>query len=161
MNRNLLMRGLLVAVVVGTCAFWAFPLADSIQFGLDLRGGIHLLLEVLTDDALRAEAQKDIDSLVQELDEKGVAGVAGATESPVSFRLTGLPPDGDELLPDILEETMPYWTWRRTGEDVVFDRRPDEARKPPAAFGSCGVRGRLRVRARLRRGEGGCQRQCR
>ena len=126
MNRNLLMRGLLVVLVVGTCAFWAFPLADSIQLGLDLRGGIHLLLEVLTDDALRAEAQKDIDSLVQELDEKGAPGVAGATESPVRFRLTGLPPDRDELLPDILEQTMPYWTWRRTGEDVIFDRRPDE-----------------------------------
>ena len=126
MNRNLLMRGLLVVVVVATCAFWAFPLADSIRLGLDLRGGIHLLLEVLTDDALRAEAQKDVDSLVQELDEKGAPGVTGAVDSPVSFRLTGLAVDQDELLPDILEETMPYWTWRRADEDVIFDRRPDE-----------------------------------
>ena len=126
MNRNLLWRGLLVVVVVGACAFWAFPLGDSIQLGLDLRGGIHLVLEVLTDDALRAEAQKDIDSLVQELDEKGASGVAGATESPVRFRLTGLPADQDALLPDILEQSMPYWTWRRSGEDVIFDRRADE-----------------------------------
>ncbi|MCE2558040.1 MAG: protein translocase subunit SecD [Acidobacteria bacterium] len=126
MNRNLLMRGLLVVVVVATCAFWAFPLGDSIRLGLDLRGGIHLLLEVLTDDALRAEAQKDVDSLVQELDEKGAPGVTGAVDSPVSFRLTGLAVDQDELLPDILEETMPYWTWRRADEDVIFDRRPDE-----------------------------------
>ena len=126
MNRNLLMRGLLVVVVVTTCAFWAFPLADSIRLGLDLRGGIHLLLEVLTDDALRAEAQKDIDSIVQELDEKGASGVTAAVDSPVSFRLTGLTVDQDELLPDILEETMPYWAWRRAGEDVIFDRRADE-----------------------------------
>ncbi len=126
MNRNLLWRGLLVVVVVGACAFWAFPLGDSIQLGLDLRGGIHLVLEVLTDDALRAEAQKDIDSLVQELDEKGASGVAGATESPVRFRLTGLPADQDALLPDILEQSMPYWTWRRSGEEVIFDRRADE-----------------------------------
>ncbi len=126
MNRNLLWRGLLVVVVVGACAFWAFPLGDSIQLGLDLRGGIHLVLEVLTDDALRAEAQKDIDSLVQELDEKGASGVAGVTESPVRFRLTGLPADQDALLPDILEQSMPYWTWRRSGEDVIFDRRADE-----------------------------------
>ena len=126
MNRNLLWRGLLVIVVVGACAFSAFPLGDSIQLGLDLRGGIHLVLEVLTDDALRAEAQKDIDSLVQELDEKGASGVAGATESPVRFRLTGLPADQDTLLPDILEQSMPYWTWRRSGEEVIFDRRADE-----------------------------------
>ena len=127
MNRNLLWRGLLVIVVVGACAFSAFPLGDSIQLGLDLRGGIHLVLEVLTDDALRAEAQKDIDSIVQELDEKGASGVVGATESPVRFRLTGLPPDQDSLLPDILEPTMPYWNWRRSGEEVIFDRRADEA----------------------------------
>ena len=126
MNRNLLWRGLLVIVVVGACAFSAFPLGDSIKLGLDLRGGIHLVLEVLTDDALRAEAQKDIDSLVQELDEKGASGVAGATESPVRFRLTGLPADQDTLLPDILEQFMPYWTWRRSGEEVIFDRRADE-----------------------------------
>ncbi len=127
MNRNLLWRGLLVIVVVGACAFSAFPLGDSIQLGLDLRGGIHLVLEVLTDDALRAEAQKDIDSIVQELDEKGASGVVGATESPVRFRLTGLPPDQDSLLPGILEPTMPYWNWRRSGEEVIFDRRADEA----------------------------------
>ena len=126
MNRNLLWRGLLVIVVVGACAFSAFPLGDSIQLGLDLRGGIHLVLEVLTDDALRAEAQKDIDSIVQELDEKGASGVVGATESPVRFRLTGLPPDQDSLLPGILEQSMPYWNWRRSGEEVIFDRRADE-----------------------------------
>ncbi len=126
MNRNLLWRGLLVVVVVGACAFSAFPLGDSISLGLDLRGGIHLVLEVLTDDALRAETQKDIDSIVQELDEKGAPGVVGATESPVSFRLTGLSAGQDGLLPDILEPTMPYWTWRRSGEEVIFDRRADE-----------------------------------
>ena len=126
MNRNLLMRGLLVVVVVATCAFWAFPLGESIHLGLDLRGGIHLVLEVLTDDALRAEAQKDIDSIVQELEEKGAPGVTGLVDSPVSFRLTGLAAGQEDLLPDILEETMPYWTWRRAGEDVIFDRRADE-----------------------------------
>ncbi len=126
MNRNLLMRGLLVVVVVSTCAFWAFPLADSISLGLDLRGGIHLVLEVLTDDALRAETQKDIDSIVQELDEKGASGVTGAIDSPVGFRLTGLAPGQDELLPGVLEETMPYWNFRRSGGEVIFDRRADE-----------------------------------
>ncbi len=126
MNRNLLMRGLLVVVVVATCAFWAFPLGDSISLGLDLRGGIHLVLEVLTDDALRAETQKDIDSIVQELDEKGASGVTGAIDSPVGFRLTGLAADQDELLPGVLEETMPYWNFRRSGGEVIFDRRADE-----------------------------------
>ena len=42
MNRNLLWRGAVVVAVVGACAFSAFPLADSINLGLDLRGGIHL-----------------------------------------------------------------------------------------------------------------------
>ncbi len=126
MKRSLLMRGTLVVVVVAMCAFSAFPLADSIRLGLDLRGGIHLVLEVLTDDALRAETQKDIDSIVQELDELGASGVTGAIDSPVGFRLTGLAPDQDELLPGVLEETMPYWNFRRSGGEVIFDRRTDE-----------------------------------
>jgi len=126
MNRNLLWRGLVVVAVVSACAFSAFPLADSINLGLDLRGGIHLLLEVLTDDALRAEAQKDIDSLIQELAEQGAEGTSAVTETPARFRLSGLPPDQDALLPVIIEENVPYWTWRRSGEDVIFERRPDE-----------------------------------
>ena len=126
MNRNLLWRGLVVVAVVSACAFSAFPLADSINLGLDLRGGIHLLLEVLTDDALRAEAQKDIDSLIQELAEQGAEGTSAVTETPTRFRLSGLPPDQDALLPVIIEENVPYWTWRRSGEDVIFERRPDE-----------------------------------
>ncbi len=126
MNRSLFGRGLLVAVVVGACAFSAFPLADSIRLGLDLRGGIHLVLEVLTDDALRAEAQKDIDTLVAELSGKGVAETSAVTETPVRFRLSGLTSDQDGLLDEIIEETLPYWTWRRSGEDVIFERRPDE-----------------------------------
>ena len=126
MNRNLVWRGLLVVAVVVACSVWAFPLGESIHLGLDLRGGIHLVLEVLTDDALRAEAQKDIDSLVQGLADKGVEGAEGATESLARFRLTGLPADQDGLLPDIVENSLPYWTWRRSGEDVIFDRRADE-----------------------------------
>ena len=126
MNRSLLWRGLLVILVVAACSFSAFPLAESIRLGLDLRGGIHLVLEVLTDDALRAEAQKDVDGLVQDLEEKGAPGVTGLVESPVRFRLSGLTADQDDLLPTIIEETIPYWDWRRSGEDVVFDRRPDE-----------------------------------
>ena len=43
---------------------------------------------------------------------------------------------------------------------LEFDRRPDEAGKPPAAFRVSGVRPRIRVCARLRSGERGRKRQC-
>ncbi len=126
MNRNLLLRGVLVLAVVGACSFSAFPLGESIRLGLDLRGGIHLLLEVLTDDALRAEAEKDIDTLLQELAEQDVEGVSGATETPSRFRVSGLPPASDSLLPTIIEDSLPFWNWRRSGEEVIFERRADE-----------------------------------
>ena len=44
MNRSLLYRGLLILAVVVAAGFAAFPLSEKIHLGLDLRGGMHLVL---------------------------------------------------------------------------------------------------------------------
>ncbi len=48
MERKLIYKILLILGVVGICAFYTFPLNKRINLGLDLQGGMHLLLKVDT-----------------------------------------------------------------------------------------------------------------
>ena len=126
MNQGLLGRGIVILLTIGLAAFAAFPLRDSVKLGLDLRGGIHLVLQVEADDALRAETDKDLDALLGELrDEHQVEGSATRTGDN-SFSVTGLQASDDAAVDDVIDRLLPVWSWRRAGDVVEFNRRIDE-----------------------------------
>ncbi|MFH0935250.1 MAG: protein translocase subunit SecD [Candidatus Omnitrophota bacterium] len=58
MGRKLLYKIIFILCIVGICAYFAFPLNKRINLGLDLKGGMHLLLKVDTEQ-LDPEAKKD------------------------------------------------------------------------------------------------------
>jgi preprotein translocase subunit SecD len=55
MEKKTLWRVVMIVVVVGLAAWSLYPPEERINLGLDLSGGIHLVLEVQTDDAVKAE----------------------------------------------------------------------------------------------------------
>src|SRR5262245_45440359 len=70
MNRTIRTRLLVTFLLTALSVylFAGFPPAVSkmkerIHLGLDLKGGIHLVLEVVTDDAIRAETDQAIESV--------------------------------------------------------------------------------------------------
>ena len=70
MNRNLVWRGVLILVIVVASIFSVYPPKEKINLGLDLRGGMHLVLQVKSEDALRAETDGDMERLVQQAAEE-------------------------------------------------------------------------------------------
>ncbi len=50
MNRKIIYRLIFILGLVGFFAYYAFPLDKRINLGLDLKGGMHLLLKVDTED---------------------------------------------------------------------------------------------------------------
>ena len=48
MERRILYKTFLILVIMGICAYFTFPLDKRINLGLDLKGGMHLLLKVDT-----------------------------------------------------------------------------------------------------------------
>jgi preprotein translocase subunit SecD len=56
-------RLLIIAAVVALSVWAVYPPAETIKLGLDLKGGIQLILRVRTDDALRAQTQLAADDL--------------------------------------------------------------------------------------------------
>ncbi len=130
MERNLLSRGLLILVIVAAAAFSTWPPEEAINLGLDLQGGMHLVLQVETDDALRAETDKDIDRLEQELGELGVEGSAVDRTGDTAFEVTGVPAgrDGD-VEDEIVDEFLPGWEFDRSGDRLVFEMTEQNRRQ--------------------------------
>jgi preprotein translocase subunit SecD len=96
MKQSLISRGILVAIVVLAAILMAYPPSKKVTLGLDLQGGMHLVMQVKTDDAVRAEAGNDMDNLVSALKEMGMTGVASSRVGDSSadltrFNLTGVP----------------------------------------------------------------------
>ena len=76
MERKLLYKIILILSVVGVCAYFAFPLQKRINLGLDLQGGMHLLLKVdtskLDDKAKEDAADRENEVIRNSIDQFGV-----------------------------------------------------------------------------------------
>jgi preprotein translocase subunit SecD len=72
MRRQLGVRIALVVVVIAVSVWYLYPPAKTINLGLDLQGGIHLVLGVDVDKALEAQVDRAGDSARAELEKKGI-----------------------------------------------------------------------------------------
>jgi preprotein translocase subunit SecD len=87
-------------------------LSRQLKLGLDLRGGVHLVLRVQTDDALRLQTEQESARLQQELKTRGVPAKATLIDHQ-SFRVEGVPPAQDQTFRQAASQ-----------EAVSFDRSP-------------------------------------
>jgi len=133
-NRSLLYRGLLVLALVVLAAFAAWPLDEKINLGLDLRGGMHLVLRVETEDAVRSELTKDMDRLIRLAEEEEITGLSARPETVEEgggavrrFVVTGATGERAETLVDLARDQLrtsqgdEAWDASRRGDQLVFE----------------------------------------
>src|SRR5215212_5525034 len=73
-------------------------LADhQLRLGLDLKGGVHLVLRVQTDDALRVETEQEMSRVQQELKTRNVSATSTLVDA-TQFRVDGVPPAQDGVV---------------------------------------------------------------
>ena len=92
----------------------AWLMAHQLRLGLDLKGGVHLVLRVQTDDALRLQTTTMSEQLREALRTAGVTVSSIKLVGPSTFRVEGVPPDKDA-------------DFRRIADDQVaqiYDRNP-------------------------------------
>jgi preprotein translocase subunit SecD len=100
---------LIIAVTVIFAAVGVYPIvaarfgvtepswltAKALKLGLDLKGGVHLVLRVQTDDALRIESEAEMERMRERLNTAGISATNIAVVSPTSFKVEGITPDKD------------------------------------------------------------------
>ncbi len=117
MNKGLLIKGGVILGLAALSVFAAYPPKDKLNLGLDLQGGIHLVLKVETQDAVRAETDKDMEVLRREIADGGVSTVATSRTSDTAFDVTGVPVEQDAVLNKAANDflTSQRWDWSRQG----------------------------------------------
>jgi preprotein translocase subunit SecD len=110
---NLRWRILLIAVIIGACLWAIIPPGQKIRLGLDLKGGVHLVLRVDTDEAVKLETATTSERLREALESAGVTGFAVNVLSPTQFQVTGVTPAQDAVVRQAA-----------AGFQGTFDRQP-------------------------------------
>jgi preprotein translocase subunit SecD len=121
-NKGLLIKGAVILGLAALAVYAAYPPKEKLNLGLDLQGGIHLVLKVETQDAVRAETDKDMEIMRREIADGGVSTVATSRISDTSFDVTGVPVEQDAVLNKAANDylTSQRWDWRRDGSRTVF-----------------------------------------
>jgi len=108
---------LLVTLAVTTFAIVLFAglppgianIRERIRLGLDLRGGTHLVMGVVTDDAIRAETDLAVERLSALLTEEGIPVRQTQRLENGVFQFVGVDPARDRDFRRILGEQLPEW----------------------------------------------------
>src|ERR671923_1506228 len=85
MPRNLRTRAAIVLVVLLGSLWYLYPPRKSINLGLDLQGGIHLVLGVEADKAIANEVERTAEDFRQALEKKGIGVRRVAREGTGAF----------------------------------------------------------------------------
>jgi preprotein translocase subunit SecD len=126
MKRPLLWRGILILAVALIAAALAYPPKKKINLGLDLRGGMHLLLQVHTEDALRAETDSDMARLVDQAKQQNVTGLRARRTGDSVFTVSAPAPEARDAASDIARRFLPRWDVASQGDDLVFTMKKTE-----------------------------------
>src|SRR5437016_5879551 len=100
--------------------------AKELKRGLDLQGGVHLVLRVRTDDALKAETELEMDRVREELQKQGITVGNMTAIDPTHFRVEGVPSDKDAQFRNIAAEAQTNFD-RSSGTNgsYTFTMRPN------------------------------------
>ncbi|MDH4197979.1 MAG: protein translocase subunit SecD, partial [Candidatus Aminicenantes bacterium] len=120
MRKNLQWKLILTLVVVIGAIVLAYPPGTKIKRGLDLKGGIHLALQVITDDALNIETDLEIGRLQELFQKEKITFQTMAKEGPSRFSIQGLLADEEGKTRDLLDKNARDWDYGFTGDRAAL-----------------------------------------
>src|SRR5262245_50071831 len=125
MNKRVRTRLLIILGVtaLSVMLFAGFPpsvakMREKISLGLDLRGGTHLVLQVVTDDAIRLNTDGAMESFRSLLGQNNIIVRQTTRTADNEFRAIGVDPSKDADVRRILSESFPDWELVSTTGDV-------------------------------------------
>src|SRR5687768_9737049 len=83
-----------------------FLIDRQLKLGLDLKGGVHFVLRVQTDDALRLATEQEMERLRAELTTRGITVGNVAAPDHVRFVVEGVPPAQDAAFRQVAAEVQ-------------------------------------------------------
>ena len=146
MAQNLLKKTIFIVAIIIACVWgvvgvptgWRAMLRNAqehIHLGLDLRGGTHLVLQVMVNDAINSEADQTIELLQDVFKKKGIT-YGGMTRIDAvgihddgGIMVQGIPDEQTSAFRQALDENEPNWTYSQVagGSYQLTLRKPASA----------------------------------
>jgi len=95
--------------------------ARQLDLGLDLQGGVHLVLRVHTDEALKTSTTTTAEQLREAARAAGITVSAVSVTSPTTFRIEGVPQDKEADFRRIADDTAGTSYNRTPGPNGSYD----------------------------------------
>jgi preprotein translocase subunit SecD len=120
-KKNLQWKIGLVLAVIGLSIYLSYPPSKKIHLGLDLQGGMHLVLQVVTDDAINTETDQEILRLQDQLKRKDISydSITKSADRIGRFVLQGFDATKEQDVRDIFDEYFKEWDVSYTGGNAV------------------------------------------
>ncbi len=115
MRKGLRWKVILLVGVTALAIFLAYPPAQKINLGLDLQGGIHLVLQVVTEDAITIETDQEITRLQDQLKKKDITFRIIVKGKVGQLSVQGILHDQEGKLRDLLDESFQEWDYTIIG----------------------------------------------
>jgi len=128
MKKGLQWKLILTLAVTALAIFLFFPPKDKIKLGLDLKGGIHLVLQVMTEDAVTIETDTEIARLQEQLKKKNITTKAIIKGDVGKFTVQGLGVDQEAGLRTVLDDSFQEWDYSFLGETVSLQMKDPAVR---------------------------------
>jgi preprotein translocase subunit SecD len=144
MNKNLTVKTIIIIAVmlfflygiVGIPKNWnkqglLASVQDHIHLGLDLRGGTHLILQVMVNDAVNAETDRAVERIREGMRAAKVmtADVSkpDAANRPEEMTIAGVTPDQTSAVRNVLTDTVPEYDIASTAGGFTVTMKPAAA----------------------------------
>jgi len=132
MRPELRVRAILYGSFLIACGVAVWPPYDrgdqqgKIHLGLDLKGGIHLVLQVVVEDALNATVDDAVNTTRDQAVRKGIQVASVQRLSPTAFSVEGVEPARVKDMRDLLRDYFRTgWEVRDTGEGKLAVQMTD------------------------------------
>jgi preprotein translocase subunit SecD len=127
LRKELRWKAVLYGSFLVACAVAIWPPEQRIKLGLDLKGGMHLVLRVVTDEALVQTIDDGVQAARGAAGGKGIRFAAAGRKDERSFELTGVEPARVKDMRDLLRDQFraPEWEIREPAEGHLVVRMTD------------------------------------
>ena len=123
MTKNLQWKLLAIIGVAAVSAWSIYPPEDRIRLGLDLEGGVHMVLRVQTDDALQLETETAAEQLRELLSLQGIELTSIVAADPTTIEVVGVPPARDAEFRQMAEDQLTLSYDRESGVSGSYTYR--------------------------------------
>lgn len=123
MTKNLQWKLLAIVAVTALSVLAIYPPEEQIRLGLDLEGGVHMVLRVQTDDALQLETETAAEQLSEQLSLQGIELTSAVAVDPVTIQIEGVPPERDAEFRQMAEDQLSLSYEREPGVSGSYTYR--------------------------------------